>query len=172
MIWSLICSPAPSMRTVAVIVIVIAIGRVARGEPEARFKPPSPVAEAQARFDEGAKLFEAKHYAEAAAAFAAAYELDPPSKFLLFNVAVARRMAGTCRESIAAYRAFLEANPPDQQAKNAQIGIERCEKTLAATPTPAPPPIDTSVIPPTRVVDPPVERAVVERRTPLPPPAQ
>src|SRR5258706_4034935 len=132
MIWSLICNPAHSMRTVAVIVIVIviAIGRVGHGEP--RFKPPSPVAEAQARFDEAAKLFETKHYAEAATAFAAAYELDPQSKFLLFNVAVARRMAGACRESIDAYRAFLEANPPEQQAKNAQIGIDRCENTLAA----------------------------------------
>ena len=96
------------------------------------------VEQAQTRYVRAKKLFQTKQYAAAAEEFAAAYELDPQSKFLLFNLGVARRMAGSCQGAIEAYRAFLAAGPPGQLGDNARIGIERCEKIVASLP-PAPP---------------------------------
>src|SRR5262249_35550651 len=89
---------------------------------------------AQDRFVHGEALFDAKQYAEAAVEFAAAYDLDPHAKFLLFNLALARRMAGACKDAIDAYRAFLDAGPPTAQVSKAKVGIERCEKILASQP--------------------------------------
>jgi tetratricopeptide (TPR) repeat protein len=122
--------------TIAASLIVLDGG--VRAEP-ARFEPPSSVEAAQSRYQRAKKLYEAKQYAVAGDEFAAAYELDPQAKFLLFNLGVARRMAGSCREAIEAYRAFLDAGPPDQLAGNARIGIERCEKIVATLPEPAKP---------------------------------
>jgi hypothetical protein len=120
-------------------VIVMLVLRVrAHADPETRFEPPSQVEAAQARYERGKKLFQAKQYAAAADEFAAAYDLDQQAKFLLFNLGVARRMAGSCRSAIDAYRAFLAADPPTKLGENAQIGIERCEKIVASLP-PAPP---------------------------------
>ncbi len=83
----------------------------------------------------GKQLYAAKNYAAAGDEFAAAYAIDPDSKFLLFNVALARRMAGDCREALTAYRTFVAARPPAEQASNAQIGIDRCEAALAKSST-------------------------------------
>ena len=120
---------------------------LAHAEPAARFEPPSPVDKAQAHYVRGKQFFDAKQYSVAAAEFAAAYELDPQSKFLLFNLGVARRMAGACKESIEAYRAFLEAAPPHLAATNARVGIERCEKVIASLPPSPEPPEDKPVHP-------------------------
>jgi len=122
------------------VLLVVQVG-TGHAEPAPRFKPPSAVAAAQARFRHGEKLFDAKRYDDAAAEFAAAYELDPEAKFLLFNLGLARRLAGACPQAIEAYRQFLDAKPPDTLAKKATAGIEKC-------PTPADPPIDTQQTPP------------------------
>jgi hypothetical protein len=76
------------------------------------------------------QLYADKKYGEAGDEFAAAYAIDPDSKFLLFNVALSRRMQGECREALTAYRTFLAANPPTAYVTNAQTGIDRCEATL------------------------------------------
>jgi len=132
-------------RSLATIVaILIVFDADARAEP-VRFEPPSPIEAAQARYVRGKQYFEAKQYAVAADEFAAAYQLDPQSKFLLFNLGVARRMAGACKEAIEAYRALLDAEPPKQLATNAQVGIERCEKIVATLPEPGKPePVEPS----------------------------
>ena len=126
------------LRVAMVLATLLALHAQASADP-VRFDPPSPVEAAQARYARGKKYFEAKQYAVAADEFAAAYQLDPQSKFLLFNLGVARRMAGACKEAIEAYRAFLDAGPPAQLASNAQVGIERCEKIVATLPEPSKP---------------------------------
>jgi tetratricopeptide (TPR) repeat protein len=118
------------MLRMAAILIALAPA-IARAD---RFEPPSPNAKAQEHYRHGRDLFHDQHYASAAAEFADAYDLDPSSKFLLFNLAVARRLAGDCQQAIDAYREFLAGHPPEQQATNARTGIERCEQTLAQTP--------------------------------------
>lgn len=126
------------LHTATIVASLIVFHAHARAEP-ARFEPPSPVAAAQARYVSGKKYFEAKQYAVAADEFAAAYQLDPQSKFLLFNLGLARRLAGSCKEAIEAYRALLDAGPPKQLAGNAQIGIDRCAKIVAMLPEPGKP---------------------------------
>jgi len=124
------------LRRLAIVLLVWS--GVAGADPAPRFDPPASVEQAQARYVRGKELFGAKQYAAAAEEFAAAYELDPQAKFLLFNLGVARRMAGSCTAAIEAYRAFLAAGPPERLAGNARVGIERCEKIVASLP-PAPP---------------------------------
>ncbi len=92
-----------------------------------------PADDAAAHHRRGLKLLteSPKDYAAAAAAFAAAYRLDPEPKYL-FNLALAQRLGGHCREAIESYRAYLAVEPPPVNADNARIGIERCEQMLGA----------------------------------------
>jgi tetratricopeptide (TPR) repeat protein len=95
---------------------------------------------------------EPKDFAQAAAEFAAAYEIDPRPRYL-FNLALAQRLGGACGKAIASYRAYLETHPPEGYASDARVGIERCEK-LAAAP-PAPPPLDSKLADPSGISEPP-----------------
>src|SRR6185437_14033419 len=112
--------PLPAM--VRCLAIVAALGGVARAD---RFEPPASVPAAQDRYLHGKSLFAAKQFTEAANEFAAAYQLDSDAKFLLFDIALAHRMAGRCDDAIAAYRAFVDAHPPEQYLAAAKIGIDR-----------------------------------------------
>jgi len=125
-------------RAATIVASLVALAPHAGAEP-VRFEPPASVEAAQARYLRGKKYFEAKQYAVAGDEFAAAYQLDPQAKFLLFNLGVARRMAGACKEAIEAYRTLLDAGPPKQLADNAQVGIDRCEKIVATLPEPSKP---------------------------------
>jgi len=111
------------------VLIVACLVALAAADP---FEPPSHVAAAQQHYLEGKRLFAAKQYAEAVAEFAQAVDLDPDAKFLLFDLGLARRMAGACDQAIVAYRAFLDARPPEKYAGIARIGIDKCEQALAA----------------------------------------
>lgn len=170
MSWRTGCKSRSVMRrlgTASLVLTLVLIG-VARAEPDIRFEPPSSVDAAQERYERGKKLYQAKQYASAALEFAAAYELDAHAKFLLFNLGLARRMAGACKEALVAYRAFLEANPPDPAASNARIGIERCEQVISSLP-PAPPDPEPAP-PPSRAPDAPVRPAAAP--SPTTPPTQ
>jgi tetratricopeptide (TPR) repeat protein len=94
------------------------------------FKPPSRVPAAQAHFRRGTTMFDARDYANAATEYAAAFELDPDAKWLLLDVAIARRKANACPEAIDAYNAFLATTPPDDQADKAREGEAECAKML------------------------------------------
>jgi hypothetical protein len=63
---------------------------------------------------------------------------------LLFDLALARRMSGKCKEAVEIYRQFLDAKPPDDAAFKAKAGIEKCpaepEPPVLAPPPPPPPP--------------------------------
>ena len=93
------------------------------------------------RYERGIKLYKQKAYAQAAAEFRVAYELDPKPKYL-YNLAQAERLAGRCEEAVVAYRELLAANPPREREKIARDGIAKCEQIIAAAqpPPPAPPP--------------------------------
>src|SRR5262249_15633102 len=86
------------------------------------FQPPSSIPEAQDHYVHAKALFADKHYPDAAAEFAKALELDPSATFLVFNVALAQRMAGDCAAAITTYQIFLAAQPPDDQAVAARTG--------------------------------------------------
>lgn len=109
------------------LVIVVGLTGLARGSP---FDPPSSVEAAQQHYVQGKSLFADKRYEAAAAEFSAAYALDPSSKFLLFNIGLADRMAGACQDAIAAYQSFLDAQPPEALAAIAHVGIDRCHHVL------------------------------------------
>src|SRR4051812_10372666 len=115
------------MRRAALISLLL-VARAATADP---FEPPSAVSAAQDRYTRGKALFAAKQYADAAVEFQAALDLDPSSKFLLFNLGLARRMAGACHEAITAYQQFLDAGPPEKYAANARVGIDKCHDVLA-----------------------------------------
>jgi len=139
--------PLPAM--VRCLAIVAALGGVARAD---RFEPPASVPAAQDRYLHGKSLFAAKQFTEAANEFAAAYQLDSDAKFLLFDIALAHRMAGRCDDAIAAYRAFVDAHPPEQYLAAAKIGIDRCEHAPPPVPEPTPP---VSPPPPAPIAAPP-----------------
>jgi tetratricopeptide (TPR) repeat protein len=141
MSWLPVCSTRAAMaclRAATIVASLVVLHAHARAEP-VRFEPPSSVEAAQNRYLSGKKYFEAKQYAVAADEFAAAYQLDPQAKFLLFNLGLARRLAGACQEAIEAYRTLLDAGPPKQLAANTQVGIDRCEKIVATLPEPSKP---------------------------------
>jgi hypothetical protein len=98
-----------------------------------------PATEAEEHHKRGLALMTStpKDYTAAAEAFAKAYELDRKPRYL-FNLALAQRLGGHCRDAIASYRAYLETAPTEDNAANARIGLERCEKAVANEP-PAPP---------------------------------
>jgi hypothetical protein len=80
-------------------------------------------------YNDGAKLFVAGKYADAAAKFEAAYQLDgDPS--MLFDAAQADRLAGACPPAAAAYRKFLaEGKPVDPAPIERYIAeMDRCAK--------------------------------------------
>ena len=110
----------------AVIAIIVLAANVAGADP---FKPPAQVPKAQEHFVRGKQLFEAKQYTDAAIEFAAAAELDPDAKFLLFNLGLAR-MAGSCKEAVECTQ--LDAGPPDA-AKSA--GRDRALRGVATLPS-------------------------------------
>lgn len=122
----------------------------AAAQPEAKANP-----QAEQHHRRGKELSKAKEYAAAAVEFAAAYKIDPMPRFL-FNLAQSLRLAGTCRESIDAYRAYLDTNPSEEDAKYARNGITLCDQRLAASPPIIDPkPVDPPVTDP-KPVDPPV----------------
>jgi tetratricopeptide (TPR) repeat protein len=115
------------------LIALLCAARVTHADP---FEPPASLPQAQDHYTHGKSLFRAKQYADAAAEFAVAYQIDPSAKFLLFNLALARRMAGSCADAVVSYEQFLAAGPPQALAKNAQTGIERCKEAIAQEPPP------------------------------------
>lgn len=80
--------------------------------------------------------FQQQQYAEAAQAFAEAYEQDPKVSFL-YARAQAERLAGRCDVAVQYYDRFLASGPPAEAAKDAKDNRARC---TATDPPPVPPP--------------------------------
>jgi tetratricopeptide (TPR) repeat protein len=73
-------------------------------------------------------------YAQAAAAFKAAY-LAAPKPELLYAIGQALRLAGDCGEALEYYRQYLRTQPGPKQVISTRENMKRCER---ATPTSRP----------------------------------
>ena len=111
-------------------VVLVARALLATAGP-ASFEPPSRVRDAQAHFKRGTEMFDAHDFANAATEYAAAYALDPDAKWLLLDIAIARRKANACPEAIEAYDAFIAAGPPEDELDMARKGVAGCAEMLA-----------------------------------------
>jgi tetratricopeptide (TPR) repeat protein len=120
------------------LVVCLASVRIADAQP--RFEPP-PVPAAAEHYAKAKEAYAAKQFAAAADEFGAALDLDPESKFLLFDRALALRMAGSCAQAIELYKQFLAAAPPPSAVDNANIGIARCQALIDAQRPIEPPPV-------------------------------
>jgi tetratricopeptide (TPR) repeat protein len=114
----------------------------------------------------GKRAFADQRYAEAAAEFRAAYDLQPDPK-LLYSIAQAQRMAGDCTGAIASYEAFIATKSDPKLSEFSKENIARCKELLAKEPPPPPPPVEQPAEPPPPA--PPVEKP---RETAMPPPVE
>jgi len=111
----------------------------------------------------GKRAFADQRYAEAAAEFRAAYDLQPDPK-LLYSIAQAQRMAGDCTGAIASYEAFIATKSDPKLSEFSKENIARCKELLAKEPPP-PPPVEKPAEP--QPQPPPVEKPI-ERAMPPP----
>jgi len=106
----------------------------------------------------GKRAFTEQRYAEAAAEFRAAYDLQPDPK-LLYSIAQAQRLAGDCAGAIASYEAFIATKTDAKLSDFSKENIARCKEQLAKEPPPpAPPPVEKPIEPATPL--PPVEKPI------------
>jgi tetratricopeptide (TPR) repeat protein len=89
------------------------------------------VAEARARFDQGAKLFHAARYREAIAAFEAAYRLKPHGA-IHFNVAQCKEKLGEWPAALRSYQDYLRELPDARDRAAVRAAMGRIEERLAA----------------------------------------
>lgn len=119
--------------------------------------PPAPASALQApsAAAEAAELTHARRYAEAAEAYARAFE-ETGESVHLYSQAMSLRRAGSCREAIGVFETFIEHAPPEPDIDAAQTQIAECEALLArsepepveAAPDPPPPTITEPPPPP------------------------
>lgn len=125
--------------------------------------PPAPIlAWAPSAANEAAELTHARRYAEAAEAYARAFE-ETGEAVHLYSRAMSLRRAGSCGEAIAAFESFIEQAPPQPDIDAARTQIVECEALLARSapePEPEPPPPAITKPPP-----PPVDTAPPRRWT-------
>lgn len=84
-----------------------------------------------------AELFADGRYAEAAAAFDAAYQATHDPAFL-FGHAQALRFGGNCGGAIELFEAFIATGPPEPDIEEAERVIAACRDILDQGPTPDP----------------------------------
>jgi tetratricopeptide (TPR) repeat protein len=107
-------------------------------------QPSDPKVAAQAAFDAGLKLYEAKQYTEAINKFALAYQLDHDPIYL-YNEAQAYRLSGDCKNAVVFYEQFRteaknDLSPADLEKVNHYIAGEQCTpKDQTTPPNPNPP---------------------------------
>ncbi len=108
--------------------------------PSLAVADPRPVSsDARPHLDHGLERFAARDFAAAIAAFDAGFAIDPHPDFL-YAKGQAQRLGGDCRDAVVTYRAFLDLDPPETEAALARGNVARCERVLAASRTPDPPP--------------------------------
>jgi tetratricopeptide (TPR) repeat protein len=127
------------MRAVLAVLVIVALGGMARANPEhAAARPMSE--SARPYFDRGAAAYQAGAYAEAIEAFEHGQRIDSHPDFL-YALAQAYRKHGDCARAISLYQAFLATRPPDEEAERARANLERCPLSPLppAAPVAAPP---------------------------------
>ena len=127
--------------------------------------PPAPVqAWAPSAASEAAELTHARRYAEAAEAYARAFE-ETGEAVHLYSQAMSLRRAGSCTEAIGVFETFIEQAPPQPDIDAAQTQIAECEALLArSAPEPEPQPEPEPEPPPSEITEPPPPREEPGRR--------
>ena len=117
-------------RTVAARVLQVAlIGAVALAMTTSVAGADDRKVKAEELYSLGAKLFEARQYAEAARLFDQSYRLDPvPSA--LFNKARCLEESKDTEAAVAAFRAYLDADPDGPGSAEAQTRLLSLERAL------------------------------------------
>jgi tetratricopeptide (TPR) repeat protein len=153
------------LRGATVVALLAASISVAHAEPEKKTREQREKDRQEARglYDEGLRHYNVAEYAEAIAAFKAAYLVSGDSK-LLFNVAQSYRLSGDCEQALRFYKNFLRENPHAANVAEVDAAVARCE---AAPPPPAP----AALAPPAPAPAPEVIRPVVVSAPPPVPPA-
>lgn len=117
--------------------------------------------EARRHFKTGMQLIQNKQYKQGIAELEKANELMPHPN-VVFNIAQAHAEAGELEEAVAAYKEYLESDPPDKGEVQRIVG--ELEAKIAAQKAPAPPP------PPPN--PPPSETKETPKETPQPKPGE
>lgn len=116
--------------------------------------PPAPVQSwAPSAASEAAELTHARRYAEAAEAYARAFE-ETGEAVHLYSQAMSLRRAGSCAEAIGVFESFIEQAPPQPDVDAAQTQIAECEALLARS-APEPEPEPEPKPPPPTITEPP-----------------
>ena len=136
------------MLAIALVLAPTPVARVAAPASEEAPLPDDPA-------ERGGVLIGQGRFAEAAAAFAEAYEATGDSAFL-FSQALAMRRAGNCNGTIAILQRYLETSPPEADAEAARGIIGECRDVLGddADPEPQPDPADDPTADPVPAPDP------------------
>jgi hypothetical protein len=140
---------APAI-VIALAILVVPIGARADGAWSGTVP-----AKARSLAERGRTLHDAGDYANAISAFTQAYVMAP-SPALLFNLAQAYRLQGSCDDAALMYQRYLATNPSPEGRALAEThlaSVERCLHKLAlhipvenAPSLVVPPPPDTTVI--------------------------
>ena len=122
------------MKALAVITALCAVAPLAHADeitPKARMLA-----------ERGRQLHAQGNYAGAIDAFQEAYVMSP-SPALLFNLAQAYRLQGSCDDASVMYRRYLASDPPPEGREIAEtqlVNVDRCARDHTPLPPPPPPP--------------------------------
>lgn len=115
----------PASLVAAATLALVAAPAVAQGEP-----PDAVPARARGLAERGRAMYDAGDYAGALAAFQQAYSIAP-SPGLLFNLAQAYRLRGSCNDAALMYARYLATNPAADRralATDHLQTVERCAR--------------------------------------------
>jgi hypothetical protein len=110
-----------TLRTVLATLLLLAAARA----------PADEVAEARAKYEQGASLYRAGKYRESIPAFEAAYRLKPHGD-IHFNVAQCREKLGEWPAALRAYQDYLRELPEARDRAAVRASIGRIEQRLAS----------------------------------------
>jgi tetratricopeptide (TPR) repeat protein len=138
---------------VAAMAVTVRIARAADGEPSAAATRPLTANHEAARqlFEEGQASYALGEYDQAIARFRQAYELTH-APGLLFNIAQAHRLQGSCRRALDVYGHFVRLDPTSPYRSEADAQIEVLGARCGAALPPAPPPHDSAAQTPAHLV--------------------
>jgi tetratricopeptide (TPR) repeat protein len=105
-------------------------------------QPADSKAQAAAVYASGQTAYQAKDYANAAAKFTEAYELDPDPVYL-FNAAQAYRFDNDCKHAMDYYRQFLDKVPSAPNRDKVRGWLAEATKCVEDHALPEPPPVES-----------------------------
>lgn len=110
------------MIRVAIVAIVVTLVRVAAAQPTGGEGPQ----EAERLYGEGQAAYDAKHYDEAITKWERSYELSHLPG-LVFNLAQAYRLRGSCTKAVETYKKFIGLDPSSAERATAEGWIKDIE---------------------------------------------